>query len=395
MAITRIFSLISFPVAEPVALNPNAVRFKLHTTNRSKFATLLGQSLRAFLKLTIGLILSSGVMVAQSSEPTLKLDDFTVTEQVSLIPAGQFRMVEQRFGSAAITVNGIIYIFGGCASHARVLDSIERFDPGTGKSQIIGKMLRPRMWHQAVIVGTKVYIFGGDGRFLSGGYFDDTMETFDVESGKSKYGEKMPEARSLFAAVAYQESIFIIGGTRQHAGLRTHTNRVIVYNTTDATWRDGEPMPTPRLPAAALVDGGFIVVAGGYNGRANLAVVESYDPRAHKWIRLPELSTERSAHSMVYLSNRLFIFGDYDHPGEVMSYDLRTKRSQVIPIEFSPARHSSITMVDDVIYVIGGKIDDDRDALESIQAFKLPKGKSPSSTLGGKPEPPANRGAPK
>lgn len=322
--------------------------------------------------IVLGLTTATGSFAATATDPAVKLPDFEVIAHVDLLPTGHYHMIEQRFGSAAVAVGSNVYIFGGCASQARVLDSIELFDTRSGSSRIVGRMLRPRMWHQAALVGDKIYVLGGDGRFKSNGDFDDTMEVFDLKTFRSEYGKPMPEGRSLFAAVAYEENIYVMGGTRQRVGARTQTNRVFIYDTVSANWREGDAMPTPRNPAAALVDGGFIVVAGGYNGRNPVRAVESFDPRARAWVRLPELCAERSAHSMAYLNNRLFLFGDYTRPDEVMVYDLRTKLSQVIPIAFSAARHGSLALVDGTIYIIGGKVDSERDALDLIQAFRVP-----------------------
>jgi hypothetical protein len=143
-------------------------------------------------------------------------------------------------------------------------------------------------------------------------------------------------------------------------------------------------MPTPRSSSdAAIVTGPFIVLPGGYDGSLALDKVEAYNPRENKWIILPPLCRDSSAHATVFFGRYLFLFGNYAAPEELIAYDLSTKTSQAFTLQYTPARHTAAVALGDKIYVIGGKPYKYSVPLDSIQVFKLrPKTAAPEKAGG-------------
>ncbi|HVL47458.1 MAG TPA: kelch repeat-containing protein [Candidatus Thermoplasmatota archaeon] len=72
-----------------------------------------------------------------------------------------------RLGAAAVQANGFIYLIGGRTGHTSYLDEIVKFDPATGKSEVVARLPPStagpagRQSASAVYSGSKIYVFGG------------------------------------------------------------------------------------------------------------------------------------------------------------------------------------------------------------------------------------------
>ncbi len=315
----------------------------------------------------------------KSGTPTL-LPAVKVSADVPLVKVGEHTMRTPRFGPAAVVHGDAIYTIGGAAGPSGAESSIERFDVKTGRSEAFTELKQPRLWHNAVLVGNKIYVLGGsvptsrtdsNGGPRTGLALDDSVEIVDVETRQVTAGPRMRAGRNQFGCVVAGGKIYVIGG--MHAGTMraAATNTVDVLDLATGKWSAGTPMPTPRLPAAALVDGGFIVVPGGYTGTRALDVVEVYDPKRNTWSTLPPLARSRSAHSIVFLGSHLFLFGDYSDPQELLAYNLKTKNSEIFTLGYTPARHNAVVKHGEKIYVIGGRAHRDDVGLDLIQVFAL------------------------
>jgi hypothetical protein len=187
----------------------------------------------------------------------------------------------------------------------------------------------------------------------------------------------MPQARAQFACVKYGQKIYVIGGRIPHPNpsMRACTNTMAVFDLVTGMWSEGVPMPTPRETVGAVVDGGFIVVSGGYDLTKSRDEVEVFNPRANTWRTIAKLCQPSSSHSLVFLDHYLFLFGSYDSPGELIAYDLMAKRSETFTLQYKPARHTAAVVHEGKIYVIGGKVSRVSGALNYIQVFAPPKKK--------------------
>ena len=203
---------------------------------------------------------------------------------------------------------------------------------------------------------------------------EESMEVIDLATRKVSFAPEMPEPRARFACVARGGKIFVVGGQRPYRHVETaRTNTTLLFDPATAKWTVGVPMPTPRETEGVLVDGGVVVVAGGYNGLVPLSQVEVFNPKDGIWRILPPLCRPTSAHSMVFLDHYLFLFGDYASPGELLAYDLEKKQSEVFTLQYIPSRHTAAVVNDGKIYVIGGRASSATDVLNYIQVFELRK----------------------
>jgi hypothetical protein len=325
-----------------------------------------------------------------------------VSAAAPLVKVAELKMRQKRFAPAAVADERFIFIMGGADAGGGLLTTIERFDTETNTSEDFATLQQGRIWHQAVLHAGKIYVLGGsrlgptaeasatvtdtlrasaaeraafnlygaDPGPSAGTTPEDSMERVDLATRKVSPLPAMPEPRSQFGSAVLNGELYVIGGQRIHAGRRSWTNTVLIYSFVTGKWHDGVPMPTPRGTDLAVVDGPFLVAAGGYNGSTSLRNVEAFNPRNNSWILLPALAQPSSAHSTAFLGHYLYLFGNFSAPEELTAYDLNTKTSQTYTLSYTPARNTACVVVGKKIYVIGGKSSKQSEPLDRIQVFE-------------------------
>lgn len=351
-------------------------------------------------------VIDGGPLVLGADAP-LVLERQTVSADIPVHKVAEYKMSEPRFAPAAAVVGDFIYIIGGSSSGG-LSDTIERFDIRTHQSKIVGHLHVARLWHAAITVGDWIYVIGGmsaqtmnpvglpanevsTGQSLDNSdrlralqrqetfsdpaasamslALESSVEVFHPDSGKVTAGRTMPQARAQFGCVVWNSEIYVIGGRSVYGDRPAHSNRVEIYNVASGQWREGVPMPAPMTTASVVVDGGFLVVAGGYDSTRTHAEVYIFNPRTDGWSSIPPLCQESSAHSLVFFRHYLLLFGSYDHPDELLAYDLKTKNSEVFTLQYTPARHTAAVVHSNRIYVCGGKPFKAANALDIVQVF--------------------------
>ncbi|MBS0663550.1 MAG: hypothetical protein JSR48_09805 [Verrucomicrobia bacterium] len=257
-----------------------------------------------------------------------------------------------RFAAAAVADGDYIYIVGGANSEGTRLRSIERYDTRTGKCEPFAELMRGRRNHRAVVYEHRLYVIGGyaETMWVGDEPFESRVEIVDLATGRVSRGPDMPEARANFGCVVAGGKIYVIGGARRRGSAITNTNTSWVLDPVGRQWSAGVPMVTPRMAGAALVDGGFIVVPGGFGGNQAVANVEVYIPADHLWRILPPLHARTPATSVTFLGHYLFLFGEH----ELVAYDLMTKRSTAYRFDYEAGRDVAPVLAGERIYVFGG-----------------------------------------
>jgi len=268
-----------------------------------------------------------------------------------------YHLKTERCGAAAVAQGNYVFIIGGRNSGG-ILGDIERFDIRTHEVTVLTDKLTSRHNHGAALVDGKIYVFGGQGYELPGASpFEETVDIYDVASGKITQGAPMPVPRGNFATAALGRKIYALGGISGVPGTMRQTNRTLIYDVAADSWSEGVPMPTPRETRAAVVVNGDIIVAGGYHQPSvsiGVKTVECFDPGRNQWLNLPDLGQPVSANSAAVLGNYLFLFGNYDPADEILAYDLATHASTVVKNGFTPASQSAAVALNGMIYVVGG-----------------------------------------
>jgi len=176
-------------------------------------------------------------------------------------------MKRKRHGCAAVIVGYKLYIFGGYDKDAKAtLDSCECYDLFTRQPQDMASMSTGREYCTASAIGNKIYVFGGkDGNNTH----LNTMEIYDIGENHWTNGCPMPTRRSRCASVAFQNFIMVIGGRSENEG--EYFDTVHLYDTECQEWVGGslQPMSQGRSGCTAAI---AIV-----NNRKKLFVVDGND----------------------------------------------------------------------------------------------------------------------
>jgi DNA-binding CsgD family transcriptional regulator len=208
-----------------------------------------------------------------------------------------------------------------------------------------------------------LYAIGGEGRDAT--LFTD-VDVYDLEVNEWRAAAALPVPLSNLTATAWQEMIFVAGGTSVTSGddamshtlsqdlwryeieadrwqaagtlplplaganLLTHEDALYLLGGWDGeimhdeVWRIDLPvqepvaasdwqlvtrMAAPHAFGGAVAVDGVIYVAGGYDGHRELAVAQRYDVAADRWEDLPPLFTPRSGLHLLYDGLAIFAVG--------------------------------------------------------------------------------------
>ena len=215
-------------------------------------------------------------------------------------------MPTTRTGPAAV-VNGLAYVLGGSFTSGDNVGTTanEAYDANTDSWVSRAPMLRPRMFHSAVALAGKIYLFGGE----SGGTIFDVIDVYDPGTDSwTTLPTRMPRPRAGAAAVLLNDRILLIGGGNNTEGCLAAVEE---YDPALDRWATREPMPTPRLLLAATVSNGIVYAIGGEHGPA-FAVVEAYDPTQDETRPAPQ--TQFFLHGSVGTANPPTLFLNPDSP---------------------------------------------------------------------------------
>lgn len=286
----------------------------------------------------------------------------------------------------AVAVYGkTIYTFGGGGDNFESLDTFEIYDMENDQWRIGGNISTSRSGAVASVLGDKIYLIGGgfrkeDGRF----HFYNMVELYDPISNLWTKGPPMLQPHDYPASVVLDGRIYIIGGHHPEAtsgGPMTDPGFSFceVFDPQEGGWQEITPMPTPRFASAAVAYRGKILVLGGAglreDGFMNFDVIESYDPQTDRWsdegIRLPWRAAGLCAFTY---QDRLYVIGG--NSGQ----RIENRFAHLDPesgrwIELSSLEEGRIVMgialVEDTVYLIGGRGPDKRTPLSTVYTYHL------------------------
>ncbi|KAI0639641.1 hypothetical protein C8Q77DRAFT_1185278 [Trametes polyzona] len=251
-----------------------------------------------------------------------------------------------RYGHALpvnATSSGELFLFGGLVRETvrNDLYLISVRDLSATLLQTTGEIPSPRVGHASALVGSVLIVWGGDTK----------------TSSKSKPGDKQDDGLYLLNLVSREWT------------------RVAVYG----------PSPVGRYGHAVTMVGSKFYVFGGQVDGEFLNDLWSFDLNSLRSKATWELvepvegsprPPKRTSHICVTYGDKIILFGGTDcqyHYNDTWAFDTTTNTwSELNCIGFipSPREGHSAAMVDDVIYVFGGRGVDGKD-LGDLGAFKI------------------------
>ena len=221
--------------------------------------------------------------------------------------------------TAAASIGGIVYVIGGVevnrAPHIPnpgdlTLDRVQGYDPATDTWTPKRDMPTTRARMAAVTYDGMIYVFGGAER--RSGKVLDAVEVFNPEAGERgawKKLAKLPQALAATSAAVVGDKIYVIGGWDK--GMQNEVfGTVFEYDPKEDEFDQKRDMPTPRGGLGAAASQGKIYAIGGWNFEDGvLDVVEVYDPATDTWAAKKPMPIKRALFGMTLLSGRIFAIG--------------------------------------------------------------------------------------
>jgi len=176
--------------------------------------------------------------------------------------------------AAGAVVGGVLYAFGG-TSRGQCLSTVEAYDAASGTWASKRSMPTSRCNTAAVALDGLIYVVGGN---ANGILSYDLVEVYDPVADSWTRAASMHTARALPAAAVLNGQIHVVGG---YSGGRPALGKHEVYDIGTHSWESRGDIPTPRTAMAAVASSGRLYVLGGLVGwpRVMTAAVEAYDPR--------------------------------------------------------------------------------------------------------------------
>ena len=154
----------------------------------------------------------------------------------------------------------------------------------------------------AVVIKRKIYVLGGeDGGSWQGGcrlrgYYDKSVEVYDVDEGKYIYEVK-------------KESLNLCSGTNLKI-LYLYIPITCINLIFKDKWDVVTNMQTERWAPGVAAHENRFYVTGGYHGQCSPSV-DCYDPDTNTWSQVADMNMARFGHSLVCLNGRLFAIGGF------------------------------------------------------------------------------------
>jgi N-acetylneuraminic acid mutarotase len=236
-----------------------------------------------------------------------------------------------------VLVAGGLYMDRASAEPARVLDSSELWDPGSGAWSRVGRLAQARAGASAVTLADgRVLIVGGVASLESAPNERASAETYDPDSGEWSHAGTLSTARSGFVLAALSDGGALVAGGFGGLGTTSHARLSTVerFDPVSNSWSAADDLLTPAAGASGIrLADGRVLLAGGSAREpqpidadagtyvSGLTVDASvYDPETGTWTATTPMPSPRAGASAVLLADgsALFVGGSVSE-GEINS----------------------------------------------------------------------------
>lgn len=183
-----------------------------------------------------------------------------------------------------------------------------------------------------------------------------------VENSSWTLGEEMLTNRTEITAAVLDDKIYVIGGADYRADGAVNT--VEIYDPNTNQWTNGAPLPYDLDHAPSVVYNGKIYVIGGFlQDKITTNKVLIYDPITNEWAEGTPLPEPRCCHVAEVVNGTIYAISglDYDHHPVATNYAYNIENDTWVtkapmPDKNGPKHHAASAVIDDKIYVLGGRL---------------------------------------
>ncbi|KAF2674114.1 hypothetical protein BT63DRAFT_2644 [Microthyrium microscopicum] len=304
-----------------------------------------------------------------------------------------------RYGAAVnATASRWIYIMGGLVNSQTVKGDLWMIDLTNGAMacypvNTVAEGPGPRVGHASLLVGNAFIVFGGDTKLEDGDVLDDTLYLLNTSSkqwARASPSGTRPSGRYGHTLNIVGSKIYIYGG--QVEGFFFNDLVAFDLNTLQVAgnrWEiliQNEPtspnLPAPRTNHSVISWQDRLYLFGGTDGTRWFNDVWTYDPATNLWTELDcigYIPSAREGHSAALVNDVMYIFGgrvqDGTDLGDLVAFKISTRRwymFQNMGMSPSPRSGHSMTAFGNHIIVLAGEPSSaPRDPAELSQAYIL------------------------
>ena len=230
--------------------------------------------------------------------------------------------------TATLLLDGRVLIAGGNVSGQHPLASAELYDPATGTFSATGSLVVARGFHTATLLADgRVLITGGTSDGWVGDHFLSSAEIYDPTTGKFTATGQMTDKRGNHTATRLPDgSVLITGGTATGG---TSLASSEIYDPKRGKFTATGSMTAARtFQEATLLLDGRVLVSGGdpagwsYDGPF-FASAEIFDPKTGTFTVTGSMIDKLTNHTATLLPDgRVLIAGGYNGSADVTSAEL-------------------------------------------------------------------------
>ncbi|XP_037892444.1 kelch-like protein 3 [Glossina fuscipes] len=258
----------------------------------------------------------------------------------------------------------VLFVGGQCVRSWEVFSRCEIYNKASNQVLSTSKMKTPRCEIGAVALNGRVFTAGG---WLGSNHYSKTAECYDASKGKWTDIASMSDIHLSYGICAYNDLVYVIGGR--------NTSTVECYNPSTDQWHNCAKLPfTYKCGNQAAVLENCIFNCGSFeDSTQHTRSLTRYDPREGRWYDVKTTTTAKRSpgEHFVLLPYKHFLISVKNHS---QRFDVRCNKWEDMPcMNFSRGGQSAV-IIDEDIYVFGGRIPSDPDTrvhITSVERFNL------------------------
>ena len=224
-------------------------------------------------------------------------------------------MPKKRYGATSFVYNNQVVIAGGDGHGTGPVDNMIKMnvdphpDLSIHWSDCPIKLPATLVHHSSVLYNDKLMVTGGSHRNATS---DKIHEVQVVPPYTVKTLSTMPEPREEHCTEIFDDSLFILGGTKT-GGCRKSLSSVVLYDIKNNVCKQLKPLPYEVSLMATVRWGDNAVIMGGRDKRGNiLNKVVMYNVKTEQSHMLPPMRYKRGACTAVVVENNIVVLGGVD-----------------------------------------------------------------------------------
>ncbi|XP_061628867.1 kelch-like protein 25 isoform X2 [Phyllopteryx taeniolatus] len=192
-------------------------------------------------------------------------------------------MLIARFGHGSAELENSLYVVGGHTAIAFVfpaspsvsLKQVERYDPVSNKWTMMAP-LRDGVSNAAVVSAKlKLFVFGGTSIHREKA---SKVQCYDPVVNRWNIAAECPQPWRYTAAAVLGSQIFIMGGDTEFTAASAYR-----FDCETNQWSRVGDMTSKRMSCHAVASGNKLYVVGGYFGTQRCKTLDCYDPTSDSW----------------------------------------------------------------------------------------------------------------